>query len=170
MDFSKLAAERFSVRKFSDRPVDAGTVNAILAAGNAAPTACDKQPQKILVVQSRDGLERFRKCTACHFNAPLAMIVCADTTKSWVRSFDGKNSADIDASIVATHLMLQAAELGVGSTWVMYFIPEAVRTEFGLPEGVEPVALLPMGYPADDCAPADLHAKRKPIGETVEFR
>ena len=170
MDFSKLAAERFSVRKFSDRPVDADTVNAILAAGNAAPTACDKQPQKILVVQSSEGLERFRKCTACHFNAPLAMIVCADTTKSWVRSFDGKNSADIDASIVATHLMLQAAELGVGSTWVMYFIPEAVRTEFELPEGVEPVALLPMGYPADDCVPADLHAKRKPIEETVEFR
>ena len=169
MEFLQLAADRYSVRKFKDAPVPREILDKILRAGQLAPTACNFQPQKILAVCSAEGLDKLKKCTECHFNAPLALIVCNDFSRSWTRPFDGKSSGDVDASIVTTHMMLEAAELGVGSTWVMFFKPDAVKTEFALPEGVEPVAILPMGYPADDAVPAPKHSEFRSIEETVQF-
>ncbi len=104
-----------------------------------------------------------------HFNAPLALLVCFDKNECWKREYDGKSSGDIDASIVCTHMMLEAAELGVGSTWVMHYIPEAVKTEFELPDNLESVALLVMGYPAEDIKPSPLHFNKKAIEETVKY-
>ena len=170
MPFLDLAKARYSVRSFKPEPVAQEAIDRILEAGNAAPTACNKQPQKIIVVNSEEGLALLRKCTECHFNAPLAFIVCHDKSLCWNRHYDGKSSGDIDASIVATHMMLEAAELGVGSTWVMYFIPEAVRTEFELDENVEPTAILVMGYPSDDAKPSVTHSSKKDISETAEYR
>lgn len=169
MDFLQLAADRYSVRKFKDTPVPREIVDKILKAGQLAPTACNFQPQKILAVCSVEGLQKLKKCTDCHFNAPLAMIVCNDGSRSWTRPFDGKSSGDVDASIVTTHMMLEAAELGLGSTWVMYFKPDAVTAEFGLPEGIEPIAILPMGYPAEDAAPSPKHGETRPMEEMVKF-
>ena len=169
MDFLQLAADRYSVRKFKPDPVSDELVAKILKAGQLAPTACNFQPQKILVLRSPGALEKLKKCTECHFNAPLAMIVCNDGSRSWTRPFDGKSSGDVDGSIVTTHLMLEAAELGLGSTWVMFFIPEAVKTEFALPDGVEPVAILPMGWPADDAVPSPKHSQSRAMEELVEF-
>lgn len=167
MDFLELAQNRYSVRSFSSTPVPSDLVEKILRAAQLAPTACDYQPVKVLVLTRKDALERFRRCTECHFEAPLAFIVCADKTTCWKRRYDGKESGDIDASIVATHMMLEASSLGVGSTWVMYFIPEAVRQEFELPENLEPVALLPMGFPSESAAPSPRHTERKPLSELV---
>ena len=170
MDFLQLAADRYSVRKFKDAPVPRELIDKVLKAGQLAPTACNFQPQKILVVSSAEGLAKLKKCTECHFNAPLAMIVCNDGSRSWTRPFDGKSSGDVDASIVTTHLTLAAADLGLGSTWVMYFKPDAVKAEFALPEGIEPVAILPMGYPADDAVPAPRHTQFRDEKEIVEYR
>ena len=170
MDFLTLAKERYSVRKFKSDPVPQACIDKILAAGHAAPTACNKQPQKILVVNTEEGLAKIRKCTECHFNAPLVLIVCTDKTLCWKRSYDGKTSGDIDAAIVTTHMMLEAKDLGLGSTWVMWFIPEAVREEFALPEAWEPVALLTLGYPADDAHPAHLHNECREEDEIVSYR
>lgn len=170
MSFLDLAKARYSVRSFKPEPVAQEAIDKILEAGNVAPTACNKQPQRIIAVKSEEGLALLRKCTECHFNAPLAFIVCHDKSLCWTRPFDGKTSGDIDASIVAAHMMLEAAELGVGSTWAMYFIPEAVRTEFELDESVEPTAILVMGYPSDDAKPAANHSAKKDIAETVEYR
>ena len=99
----------------------------------------------------------------------LAMIVCYDGSRCWTRPFDGKSSGDVDGSIVTTHLTLAAADLGLGSTWVMYFKPDAVKAEFALPEGIEPVAILPMGYPADDAAPSPKHGESRPMEDMAEF-
>ena len=63
----------------------------------------------------------------------------------------------MDAAIVTTHMMLAAASLGVGTTWVMHFDPVAMRKEFALPVQYEAVALLVMGYPAADAQPAPAH-------------
>ena len=169
MEFLQLAADRYSVRRFKTDPVPRELIDKILKAGQLAPTACNNQPQKILVVSSAEGLEKLKRCTECHFNAPLAMIVCNDGSRSWTRPFDGKSSGDVDGSIVTTHLMLEAAELGLGSTWVMFFIPDAVKAEFALADGIEPVAILPMGYPADDAAPSPMHEKTRPMAELVQF-
>lgn len=165
--FLELAEGRYSVRKFSDRKVEPETVQQILHAAQAAPTACNLQPQRILVMEDADTLTRLRKCTMSHFSCTLAMLVCCDTGACWTREYDGKTSGDIDAAIVTTHLMLAAHALGVGSTWVMHFIPEAIREELSLPAAYEPVSLLVMGYPAEDARPYPAHASRKPLSETV---
>ncbi|MDE6995083.1 MAG: nitroreductase family protein, partial [Lachnospiraceae bacterium] len=125
-EFMRLASERYSVRQFDGRPIEAETVEKILRAGQLAPTACNRQPQRILAISSQEALEKLRRCTECHFDAPAALLVCCDRDECWKRGYDGKSSGDIDAAIAATHLMLAAAALGVGTTWVMHFIPEAV--------------------------------------------
>ena len=168
-NFLNLAEKRFSVRRFSDKAIDEKALHKILRAGYVAPTACNRQPQRILVINSEEGLAKLRKCTACHFGAPAAMLVCYDKSECWKREFDAKTSGDIDASIVTTHMMLEAADLGIGTTWVMYFIPEAVREEFHIPENIEPVALLVMGYPAQDAAPFPGHSEFRPLEETVLY-
>lgn len=168
MDFQELAAQRYSVRGFKQMPISKEVIDQILMAGNAAPTAHNNQPQEIIVVQSSEGLEALKKCTECHYNAPLAFIVCYNKEKCWKRNYDNKHSGDIDASIVATHMMLEAAELGIGSTWIMYFIPEAVRVEFELPDNVEPVAILIMGY--TNAEPSEAHFKRRDLDEYVSYR
>ena len=168
-DFCDLAAGRFSVRKFDGRPIEPETLTEILRAGQLAPTACNRQPQRVLAINSQEALEKLRRCTECHFDAPAALLVCYDRDECWRRGYDGKSSGDIDASIVATHLMLAAAALGVGTTWVMHFIPEAVREEFALPDRLEPTALLVMGYPAPDAAPYPAHGQRKELDEVVSY-
>ncbi len=168
MDFMQLAAERYSVRKFDSRPLDAADLDRILQAGHLAPTACNFQPQRILVIQGEDALEKVRRAHPL-FGAPCALLVCCDKTRSWKRDFDGRDSGDIDAAIVTTHMMLQAAEIGVGSTWVMHFDPAILRDAFSLPEHIDPVALLPLGYPAEAAKPAHLHEKFRPAEEIVSY-
>lgn len=168
-DFMELAERRYSVRKFEDRPVERTVLEQIVRAGYVAPTACNLQPQRILVIDGAEALMKLRRCTKCHFNAPAAMLVCYDKTVCWKREYDGKLSGDVDASIVTTHMMLEAESLGVGATWVMYFIPEAVRVEFDMPESYEPTALLLLGYPAADAKPGPLHAAFQPLSNLVFY-
>ena len=167
MSFIQLAEERFSVRKFSARAVEQEKLEAILRAGQIAPTACNNQPQKIYVIRSPEALEKLQKCKPSHFGETLAILVCCRTGACWRCPCDGKSSGDVDAAIVTTHMMLAAQEQGIGSTWVMHFIPDAVRSEFAIPEDEEPISLLVMGYPAEDVKPAPLHAQKKPLNETV---
>ena len=168
-DFLTLATERYSVRKFAEQAVAQDTIRQIVRAAQLAPTACNNQPQKVLVLQTEEALNKMRKCTKCHFNAPLGMLICYDQTQSWKRKFDGADSGWVDASIVTTHMMLAAQDLGVGSTWVMYFEPEIVRKEFELPDQLIPVALLAMGYPAEDAEPNPLHYQTKTTEELVTY-
>lgn len=169
-DFLTLAAERYSVRSFKDDSIPQEIMDRILQAGNLAPTGCNYQPQMIYVIQSPEAIEKLKKCTNCHFGAPAAILVCYDKNLSWKRKrYDGADCGAIDASIVTTHMMLEAWELGIGSCWVMYFDPVAVRSEYGLPDNQEPVALLVMGYPADDAKPLELHSKFRAMDEMVKY-
>lgn len=169
MEFIKLAEERYSVRKFSKKSVEKEKLELILRAGQLAPTACNNQPQRILVIESEEFLLKLKKCTPYHFNAPMAILVCYDDSVSWRRVYDNKDGGEIDASIVAAHMMLQVAQLGMGTTWVGHFDPVAMKKEFNLPENIIPVVLLPLGYPAEDATPSAQHYKRKPLEETVGF-
>ena len=169
MDFIKLAKERYSVRKFKNEHLPQNVIDKILKAGHLAPTGCNYQPQRILVLNSDESTEKLKSCTKCHFNAPTAMLVCYNTEECWTRKYDGAQSGIIDASIVATHMMLAAAEMGVGSTWVMHFDPEAMRNTFSIPNNTEPVALLVMGYPADDATPLNLHNEFRDLKEIVKY-
>ena len=169
MDFLTLAKERYSVRKFTDKHLEKEIIDKILKAGHLAPTGCNNQPQRILVMNTDESIEKLKKCTKCHFNAPTAMLVCHNREESWVRKYDGALSSPVDAAIVATHMILSAHDNGVGCCWVMHFNPFKMREEFNIPENFVPEALLVMGYPAEDAEPMDLHFKTRPVDEVVFY-
>ncbi|ADY55266.1 nitroreductase [Syntrophobotulus glycolicus DSM 8271] len=169
MDFITLAKERYSVRQFNPKPIEQEKLELVLKAGQLAPTAANVQPQRILVLNREAELVKLKECTPYHFNAPAALLVCYDKTVSWRRKYDQKDSGDVDASIVTTHMMLEAAAIGLGSTWVMYFDPEKMKEAYQIPDHFVPVALLVIGYPADDAAPAKMHRQRHAIDHTVFY-
>lgn len=166
-DFLELARDRYSCRAFTDRPVEPEKVDALLAAAVAAPTAVDRQPWRAWVVESPEAVERLSACTRFSFGARVFVVVGAVADEAWVRKYDGRNFADVDASIVGTHIMLAAHDLGLGTTWVGHFDAPAVHEAFPETEGYDLVALFPIGYPAADAEPAAKHHERRPVEELV---
>ena len=169
MDFLKFAEERYSVRKFENKHLEKEVIDKILKAGHIAPTGCNFQPQRILVLNTDESIEKLKSTTKCHFDAPCAFLVCYNKDETWTRPYDEAISAPIDVSIVATHMMLEAHSLGVGSCWVMHFNPEKMKAAFNIPENIEPVALLTLGYPALDSVPHNFHSTFRPIEEVVYY-
>jgi nitroreductase len=168
MNFLDLATKRHSVRKYSARKVETEKLEKILEAGRIAPTASNRQPQKLTVVQSDEGMEKLKKAAKI-FDAPLAVIVSSDHEQTWKRTYDGKDTADIDASIVTTHMMLQAVELGLGTVWICHFDIEVLKKEFNLPENVEPINILAIGHAAADDEPNPRHFVRKELDQIVTY-
>lgn len=169
MDFLSLARRRYACRSYTTAKVEREKLDRILQAARVAPTGANRQPQRLIVVQSDEGLERLARC-ARDFGAPCAVIVCADTSEAWVRRYDGKMIGDIDATIVTDHMMLAATAEGLDTLWVCAFDPEAVRREFALTDAVTPVNILMIGYGAGEPAPAERHAEtRKPLEATVRY-
>ena len=169
MEFLQLSEARYSLRKFSDRPVEAEKLAAILEAGRNAPTAHNLQPQRIFVLRSPEALEKADACTAAHFHPPVILVVAYDPEAAWKRETDGKNHGEIDASIAATQMMLEAADLGLGTTYVGMFEPEKLLAAFPEMAGLVPIAMLPLGYPAEGAHPAQLHTERKPMEQLVKY-
>ena len=169
MDFETLPAQRYSLRKFSPAPVEAEKLALILETGRNAPTAHNLQPQRIFVLQTPEALEKADACTAAHFHPPVILLVAYDPEAAWKRETDGKNHGEIDAAITATQMMLQAADLGLGTTYVGMFEPEKLISAFPEMAGLTPIALLPLGYPAETAHPSRLHADRKPMEELVRY-
>lgn len=169
MDFEKIISERYSVRSFKQQHLPKEVVDKILAAGHKAPTGCNFQPQRILVLNSDEAIAKLKDCTKCHFGAPTAMLVCHNKDESWKRVYDGALSSPVDAVIVATHMMLASHNEGVGVCWVMHFNPEKMREAYNIPDNYEPVALLVMGYPSEDAKPIEMHYKFRPMDETVFY-
>ena len=170
MDFSEVIKNRYSCKKFDGRQVGTAQLNAILEAGRMAPTAKNLQEQRIYVVQSEAGLAKIDKVTPCRYGAPTVIVVAFDAGNVFTYPGGKRNSGVEDASIVATHMMLAAASLGLDTLWICMFKPEAVREEFRLPEHVEPVNILLIGYGIGTPADPDRHdLLRKPLAETVVY-
>ena len=169
MEFTKLIDERYSVRKFTGEHLPQSVIDEILQAAHKAPTGCNNQPQRILVLNTEEAILKLSGCTKCHFDAPTAMLVCCNREESWKRPYDGALSAPVDAAIVTTYMMLAAQNLGVGTCWVMHFDPAAMRETFSIPTEIEPVALLTMGYPAPDAKPAPMHFAFRPMEQVVFY-
>lgn len=166
MDFIKLAEQRYSVRKYDERAVEEEKLMSILEAGRIAPTAANLQPVRVIAVRDKENLSKIGKA-ANIYGAPLALIVLADRSAAWTRPFDGKQTTDIDASIVTDHMMLEAASLGLGSVWICYFKPDILRSEFDIPESLEPVNILAVGYAKDGIQPP--HKDRITLDEFVRY-
>ena len=170
MDFLEFSRKRFSVRSYSDRQVEDEKIQKILQAAMIAPTAVNYQPQKIYVLKSDEALRKIRGITRSTYDAPLVFLICSDTERSWHSPFvKGYDSGEMDASIVCTHMMLEAEDLGLGSVWVLLFDPHKVKRAFGLPDHIEPICLLPVGYPANDAVPyAQWHDTFREMSDIAE--
>ena len=159
--FLSLARDRYSCRAFTKEPVSEEDIRLILEAARLAPTAVNRQPVHVWVVQSPERLEAMKETTRYTFDAPVIFVVGCRPEDAWVRAVDGKNGAEVDAAIVGTHIMLQVADLGLGSTWVGSFDPVKLKEVLPELDGWTPVALFPAGHP--DGAPSPRHAERKAL-------
>jgi nitroreductase len=170
MNFLELAKARYSVRSFKKDDIEESKLNAILEAGRVAPSACNKQPQKIFVVKSEEARAKLAAVCRFTFDAPVVLVVCYDKERSWQNDLmPGYHSGETDAAIVCTHMMLAAADMGIGSCWVGYFNADDIAKTLELPENIQITAMLPMGYPADDAKPIDMHYSIRDIDDTVTF-
>lgn len=169
-NFLQLAEDRYSVRKFLDKPLRTEDLSRILEAARLAPTAKNLQPQKIFIVQSAEGLAKIDKVTKCRYGAPAVAIICYDKDNVYVNPWDDTiNSGETDAAIVTTHMMLEAWDIGVASCWVQWFNVGLTSEEFQLPDNIVPASLLPLGYPSPDAKPAPRHTQSKEEDEMVQF-
>ncbi|MCT8975200.1 nitroreductase family protein [Clostridium sp. CX1] len=169
MDFLGLAKRRYSVRKYQGKKVEEEKLMRILEAGRVAPTGANTQPQRILVIKEKEGLEKLSK-SANVYGAPVAIITCVDHSAVWKRPFDKKKISDIDVTIVTDHMMLEATAQGLGTVWICYFDPQVIKKEFNLPESFEPVNILAVGYAEGEAASPDRHDKaRKPLEDIVFY-
>lgn len=166
--FLDLARERYSCRDLSSRPVEEEKIDRIVEAGMLAPTAVNRQPYRILRLKSERAKDAVHKVTKFTFGAPEFLLVASFSEEAWVRSSDGMNFSDVDASIVATHIMLAVKDEGLDTTWVGYFdAPELKRL---LPE-LEPynlIAIFPIGYANESAEPSERHFIRKPEEEVYK--
>jgi len=158
--FLELARNRYSVRDYSSRTIEPAVLTQVLEAGRVAPTAHNNQPQRVKIITEPEDLRKVDSCTPCRFGAPVVLLVCYDQTACWDSPFDGTSSGDIDAAIYLTHLMLAAHDLGLGTCIVKFFESKRVVKKFLLPENIVPVAMLTIGYPAEDAKAAALHYDR----------
>jgi nitroreductase len=166
MEFSALIKARYSVRAYKSDPVEEAALQQVLEAARLAPTAANRQPFQLIVIHTAGReAELLRIYDDPWFvQAPLIVCACGLAGQGWVR-MDGKPYVDVDVAIMMDHLILAATDLGLGTCWIAAFDPAAAREVLGLPEGVEPIAFTPLGYPADRRRPK----KRKALPELVRY-
>ena len=162
MDFIELAKGRYSCRMYSDTPVEKEKIELLLKAAQSSPSAKNLQPCHIWLLKSDEALAKMR---AVHnlYKAPVALVLGYNKDKAWVRDFDGKNHGEIDAAIMSAHIILEAHQLGLGSTWIGHFDPEKLRESFPEFDGYEITAVLAIGYKAALSLPAPMHIIRKSV-------
>ena len=169
MEFKDVVKNRYSCKKYSERKVDRARLNEILEAGRLSPTAKNLQEQRIYVVESEENLAKIDKATPCRYGAPTVLVVAFDKNNVFTYPGGKRDSGIEDASIVATHLMLAAANEGVDSCWLNFFDPDVLARDLGLPENEEILMLLDLGYAAEGAGPLDNHNSRKEQSETVSY-
>lgn len=166
MPFSALIQKRYSCRAYRSAPVEEEKLNTVLEAARLAPTAANRQCFQLVVIRTAGREQELKRIYKANWftQAPLIIAACGLPARNWVRS-DGKNYNDVDVAIVMDHLILAAADQGLGTCWIGAFDPQAAREVLGLPEDVEPVAFTPLGYPADSPQPK----KRRPLADLIRY-
>jgi nitroreductase len=169
MEFSELIQKRYSVRAYQPDPVEDAKLQQVLEAARLAPTAANRQPFQLIVIHTAGRqAELLRIYDRDWFvRAPLVICACGLPAQGWAR-MDGKPYADVDVTIAMDHLILAATDLGLGTCWIAAFDPAAAREVLGLPEGVEPIAFTPLGYPVDQGRPVG-PKQRKALSKLVRY-
>lgn len=172
MNIDKLFLERKSVRSFSKKEIEKKTILELLNAARVAPSAVNYQPWRFIICSSKDIKDKVIESYPRKWfeSAPLYIVACADKSQSWKRAADNKDHGNIDVAIAVTHLMLKATELGLGSCWVCNFDPNSLIKALNLDKELEPVAIIPIGYPSEKALDrTDQQKNRKSIEEFTEW-
>jgi nitroreductase len=166
MEFNSVLQQRYSVRAYRPDAVEDEKLQLVLQAANQAPTACNRQPFQILVLHTRGREQELGRIYRREWfvQPPLVIGIVALPDQAWSRR-DGVNYAVVDAAIAFDHLILAAANLGLGTCWVAAFDPVACRDVLSLPQECEPIAFTPLGYPADQPSVK----KRKALSDLVRY-
>ena len=168
MEFKEVIRNRYSCKKYSARQIEKEKLTSILEAGRLAPTAKNLQPQRIHVLTKAEDLAKLDTVSPCRYGAPVVLIFTYNSDEEWKHPEEaGVHSGVEDVSIVATHIMLQATELGLGTTWVNMFRNSRLEKVFDLPANEKSVLIMPIGFPADNAKPSRMHTKKKPLDKTV---
>ena len=169
MEFKEVVKNRYSCKKYSARKLEAAKLEAILEAGRLAPTAKNLQEQHVYVVQSEEMLTKIDGVTPCRYGAPTVLVVAFDKNNVFTYPGGKRDSGVEDATIVATHMILAAADEGVDSCWINFFDPDKMAEAIDLPENEEILMLLNLGYAAEGAGPLPNHSSRKPLAETISY-
>ena len=169
MEFKDVIKKRYSCKQFSPKPVEEGKFRAVLEAGRLAPTAKNLQEQHIYVLTSADALAKIDAETPCRYGAPVVLVVAYDKDNMFTYPGGKYTTGAEDASIVATHMLLAAADEGVDSCWVNFFDPDKLASALGLPSNEVILMVMDLGYAAPGAGPLPNHSSRKPLDETVSY-
>ena len=166
MEFMETVKNRYSVRSYQDQPVEDEKLTAVLEAGRIAPSASNRQEWRFVVV--KDGKTRKKLCEAAGgqkfvAEAPIVIACCAETDGHLMKC--GHPCFLIDVAIAIDHITLAAADMGLGTCWIGAFDAEMTREILGIPEEIEVVELLALGYPADEWR----EKKRKSLEEMRRY-
>ena len=169
MEFKEVVKSRYSCKKYSARQVEPEKLQALLEAGRLAPTAKNLQEQHVYVLQSADALAKIDAVTPCRYGAPTVLVVAFDSSNVFTYPGGKRDSGAEDSAIVATHMILAAADEGIDSCWVNFFDPEKLAEILGLPENEEVLMVMDLGYAAEGAGPLPNHTSRKALEETVSY-
>lgn len=166
--FIELAKRRYSCRSYQKRDIPKNLVEKVLEASRIAPSAVNNQPCIFIVISEEPIKKMIASCYSRPWleSAPIIVVACGDHNRSWRRA-DGKDHCDIDLAIAIDHLTLSATDNGLATCWVCKFDAMKCAAILELPSNISPIALIPLGYPADTCNPDRHSDKRKPLKEIV---
>ena len=169
MEFKDVIRNRYSCKKFGTRQVEDEKLKAVLEAGRVAPTAKNLQEQHVYVVQNAVALAKIDSATPCRYGAPTVLVVAFDRNNVFTYPGGKRDSGVEDATIVATHMILAAADEGLDSCWINFFDPDKMAQSLGLPQNEEILMVMDLGYAAEGAGPLPNHANRKTLSETVSY-
>ena len=169
MEFKEVIKNRYSCKKYGTKQVEYEKLEAILNAGRLAPTAKNLQEQHVYVVQSKGALAKVDSITPCRYGAPTVLVVAFDKNNVFTYPGGKRDSGVEDATIVATHMILAAADECVDSCWINFFDPDKMAEALGLPENEEILMVMDLGYAAEGAGPLPNHGSRKELSETVSY-
>ncbi len=172
MDILKAIKKRRSVRGYLDKTIPKQVLNRVLEAARLAPTAANKQPFKLVLVT--DKLTKTKLVEASRkqmfiAEAPIVVVGCAFPEESYQKIGGTHTSEEIDISIVFDHLMLQAAEEGLGTCWIGAFDEAQVKEILNIPSDVRVIGLTPLGYPSRNEFKSGKHLERKPLSKIILY-
>ena len=166
--FMSVVLGRYSCRNFDEnREVSRQYVEEVVEAARMAPSAVNLQPWTFVAVTSPEIRECIlEKSRPAFLKAPVLLVACGHHDKAWHRRDDNKDHTDIDVAIAVEHICLAATTLGLSTCWVCSFDVEATKKALNLPDQIEPIALIPLGYSSDGTIP---EKKRKTMTEILKW-